>query len=57
MMPMKRKLKNIALYLVCFVATTAAVYAVFTYSAEKTLHLDSVRTGIQNSLILLINIA
>ncbi|CAB1067509.1 hypothetical protein JY97_06080 [Alkalispirochaeta odontotermitis] len=40
MMPMKRMLRNIVLYLVCMVATTAAVYAVFKYSAEKTLHLD-----------------
>ena len=29
-----------ALYLACFVATTAGVYAVITFSGEKTLHFD-----------------
>jgi hypothetical protein len=37
---MKRILKQIVLYLVCFVATTAGVYAVITLSGEKTLHYD-----------------
>ncbi|CAB1065419.1 hypothetical protein D1BOALGB6SA_10216 [Olavius sp. associated proteobacterium Delta 1] len=40
MISIKRILKNIALYLVCFVATTAGVYAVITLSGEKTLHFD-----------------
>ncbi len=39
-MSIKHILKNIALYLVCFVATTAGVYAVITFSGEKTLHFD-----------------
>ena len=37
---MKRILKNIALYLVCFVGTTSLVFAVLNLSGEKTLHLD-----------------
>jgi hypothetical protein len=40
MISMKKIFKHIALYLVCFVATTAAVYAVITFSGEKTLHFD-----------------
>ena len=35
MISKKRILKNIALYLVCFVATTAVVYAVIIVSGEK----------------------
>ena len=40
MISKKRILRNIALYLACFVATTALVYAVITLSGEKTLYVD-----------------
>ena len=40
MISTKHILKNIALYLVCIVATTTVVYAVITFSGEKTLHFD-----------------
>jgi CubicO group peptidase (beta-lactamase class C family) len=40
MISIKRMLKNIALYLVCLVATTGGVYAIITFSGEKTLHFD-----------------
>ena len=40
MISRKRILKYIVLYLVCFVATTALVYAVIIFSGEKTFHID-----------------